>query len=115
VLAVISLVLAACATSMGLMVASFCKNDRQMRGLTNIIGLVFAALGGCMVPPLLMPDFMKNLAKITPHGWALIGYQDVMVRGAGLEQVVPTLLVLGAFTLVFFGVAMRRMRFAEPN
>jgi ABC-2 type transport system permease protein len=109
-LVLITLALAACAVSAGLLVAAFVKTDQQVNGI-GILVLITAALGGCLVPLVFMPAFMAEVAKFTPHGWALIGYQDVMVRGAGLMDVLPTFGVLLAFAGVFFLVAVSRFRF----
>ena len=39
-----------------------------------------AAIGGMMVPTFTMPEAMQTISKISPHAWALMGYQDVIVR-----------------------------------
>ncbi len=110
-LVLITLALSACAVSLGLLISAIAKTEGQVGGLGTILVLVLAALGGCMVPPVFMPAFMANLARLTPHGWALFGYQDVMVRGANLSGILPTCGVLLAFGAVFFTVAVSRFRF----
>lgn len=110
-LAVITLALSACAVSLGLLIAAFAKSEGHVNGLTSVIVLVLAALGGCMVPPVFMPDFMTSLARVTPHGWALQGYQDVMVRGANIAATLPTVAALMGFAAVFFLLGVTRFRF----
>jgi ABC-2 type transport system permease protein len=110
-LAVITVALSACAVSLGLLVATFARTEGGVSGLASIIVLVLAALGGCMVPPVFMPDFMTQLARLTPHGWALLGYQDVMVRGADVPAILSSFGALMGFAAVFFLVAVRRFRF----
>jgi len=110
-LVLITLALSACAVSLGLLLAAFARSDQQVLGVGTIVVLVLAALGGSMVPPVFMPEAMASLARITPHGWALSGYQDVMVRGALPTDVLPNAGVLLAFASVFFLVAVRRFRF----
>ncbi len=107
----ITLALVACAISLGLLIASFVKSEGQANGIGTIIVLVMAAIGGCMVPPVFMPSFMTNLARITPDGWALLGYQDVMIRGVNVVGTLPTVGALLAFSAVFFIVAVSRFRF----
>jgi len=58
-----------------------------------------------------MPPFMQTLSKISPHAWALSGYQDVIVRGLGTAAVLPEVGVLLGFAVAFFGVAVWRFRF----
>ena len=43
--------------------------------------------------------------------WALEAYQEIMVRGGGLMDVLPHCGVLLAFTAAFFAVALWRFRF----
>jgi ABC-2 type transport system permease protein len=107
----ISLLLSACAVSLGLLLATLSKNEAQANSMAPAIVIVLAAIGGCMVPPVVMPEFMTNLAHISPAGWALFGYQDVMVRGQDVLDTLPTLGVLAAYTVVLFGIATRRFRF----
>jgi len=64
-----------------------------------------------MVPTIVMPEFMQTLSKISPHAWALSGYQDVIVRGLGMRAVLPETGVLLGFASMFFGVAAWRFRF----
>jgi ABC-2 type transport system permease protein len=83
----VSLALAAVATGLGVLVATFGKTQAQISGLSVLLTLTMSAVGGCMVPTFAMPDFMQTLARFTPHGWAMQGFQDVLVRGYGLAGV----------------------------
>lgn len=70
--------------------------------------IIAALLGGCMFPLDLMPSFLRSLSLIVPHSWALNGYQNLMVRGFGLQEVLPQIGALTGFALVFFLIAVRR-------
>lgn len=110
-LVVVTLATAAAATGLGLLVAAWGKTARQISGLSTLLALTLAALGGMMVPIYVMPDFMQRIAQISPHYWALQGYQDVIVRGLGAEAVLPEAGVLLGFALAFYAVAVARFRF----
>lgn len=110
-LVVVTLATAAAATGMGLLVATFGKTPEQISGLSILLALTLAAVGGMMVPTIIMPEFMQTISKISPHAWALSGYQDVIVRGLGMRAVLPETGVLLGFAFVFFGVAAWRFRF----
>ncbi len=110
-LVVVTLATAAAATGMGLLVASLGKTPEQIGGLSTLLALTLAAIGGMMVPTFVMPPFMQTLSKISPHAWALSGYQDVIVRGLGTAAVLPEVGVLLGFAVAFFGVAVWRFRF----
>ena len=57
-------------------------------------------LGGIMVPTYVMPDIMQTVAQFSPMGWALSGFQTLLLRQAGLEQILPVLGRLAAFGLL---------------
>ncbi|NMB89620.1 MAG: ABC transporter permease, partial [Chloroflexi bacterium] len=80
-LVLISLVTSAAATGMGLLLAAVGRTPEQVSSLGTLLSVVLAAVGGMMVPVFVMPDFMQQVALITPHAWALSGFQDVIVRG----------------------------------
>lgn len=104
----LTIALALCATSMGVALASFAKTEAQISGLGLIIILVLAALGGCMVPSVFMPEFMTKVALFTPHGLALTGYQDVLVRGMNVMDVLPTCGLLVAIAAVLWAISLPR-------
>lgn len=81
-------------------------------GLTTPI-IISALLGGCMFPLELMPPFLRSLSYFVPHSWALKGYQNLMVRGLGLEEVIPQIAALLGFALLFFLFAAWRFRYEE--
>lgn len=107
----VTLSLALCACALGVLLAAWARTDAQVSGLGTIAVLVLAALGGCMVPPVFMPDFMKTVARFTPQGQALTAYQDVLVRGADVADVLPASGILCALAALFLAVALPRFRF----
>jgi len=60
---------------------------------------------------MIMPEFLQTLSRFTPHGWAMQGFQDVLVRGYGLSQIGPEIGALFGFAAVFFLVGVVRFRF----
>jgi ABC-2 type transport system permease protein len=110
-LLVVSLALALVANGMGLMVASVGRTEAQVSALSVLLAITLSALGGMMVPAFVMPSAMRTLSLCTPHAWALSGYHDVIVRGLGVEQVLPETGVLLAYAGGFFLIALWRFRF----
>ncbi|WP_203363926.1 ABC transporter permease [Bacillus sp. REN10] len=97
-------------SSLGLFVASFVKSEAQVVGVSMMIVLTLAALGGTMVPLFIMPEFMQKIALITPHAWALIGYQDLLVRGQGLEDIFLNIFVLFCIGTVLTAISTFKMK-----
>lgn len=75
--------------------------------------IIAALLGGCMFPIDLMPPFLRSLSYLVPHSWALRGYQDLMVRGMGVQDALPQIAMLLLFAGLFFIFAIWRFRFDD--
>lgn len=110
-LALVSLAAAATATGLGVLVSALARTEAQVGGLTVLLLLTMSALGGCFVPRFIMPEWLRTVGLITPHAWALDAYQDLLVRGYGLLEVLPKVGALVAFAAVFFGIGVWRFRF----
>ncbi len=109
-LVVVSLATAAAATGLGLVVAAWARSENQITGLSTLLALVLAAVGGMMVPVFVMPSWMQRLARLSPHFWALQGYQDILVRGLGVREVLPEVAILLGFAVAFYTLALLRFR-----
>ncbi len=110
-LMIVSLALALAANGLGLLVASLGKSEAQVEGLSVFLAITLSALGGMLVPAYIMPGAMRTLSLFTPHAWALAGYQDVIVRGMGVGEVIPEAGVLLLFAGLFFTFAWWKFRF----
>lgn len=110
-LVVVSLSLAAAATGLGVLIAALGKTDTQITGLTSLLTLTMSALGGCLMPTFIMPDFLQKISRIIPHAWAMQGFQDVLVRGMGVEGILLESSILLTFAAVFFLIGVWRFRF----
>jgi len=100
----VSLALAAAVTSLGLL-ASAIKFPGSAITAPLVIG---ALLGGCLFSRDLMPPLLRLVSNLLPHSWAMSAYQDLLVRGYGLPQVLPEIGILLLFALAFFLVAIWR-------
>mgnify|MGYP005813542787 CR=1 FL=1 len=105
----LALVLAAAA--IGLAAATIRLRDAAL----SAILIISALLGGCMFPQDLMPPFMRTLGLFVPHSWALTGFQNLMVRGKGLQDILPQVAALLVFAAIFFAVAARRFNFENQE
>lgn len=110
-LVIVTAALVPAATGLGIFVATLATSEQQAGGLSTLSVLALAALGGSMVPRFVMPEAMQKIGLVTPHAWAIDGYQDVIVRGAGIADVLPQAGVLLAFAVVFFALGVLRFRF----
>jgi ABC-2 type transport system permease protein len=112
-LALIALIVATviCATSLGLAMASLGGSEKQLGGIGSITLLVMGLLGGAMVPRVVMPETMQLIGLAVPHGWALDGFFDVLVRpGTDLGDVWLDVAALLGFATLFAGFGAARSR-----
>ncbi|MDE2089513.1 MAG: ABC transporter permease [Gammaproteobacteria bacterium] len=92
----------------GLMVATFTKTHEQATSFGAVSVLILGAIGGVMVPKLVMPASMQRLANLSPLSWGLDGFQDIFVRGGHAVDVLPEVSKLLAFAGVCFAIAILR-------
>ena len=98
------------ALGLGLLMASLSKTVFFAASVSAILIVIMAIMGGIMVPRVIMPAYMQRMGYWVPHGWALDGYLDVLVRGESGTDVLDTVYALLGFAAVFFVVAMIRFR-----
>lgn len=110
-LVAVSLAAAASATGLGVLVAALARTQAQVGAIATILLLTLAMLGGCFVPRWVMPEWLQTIGLLTPHAWAVDAFQALMVRGAGLLEVLPKVAALSSFAVLFFGLGVWRFRF----
>ncbi|OOF36769.1 ABC transporter permease [Rodentibacter heidelbergensis] len=67
--------------------------------------IIMAAIGGIMVPVYVMPQVMQTVAQFSPMGWALNGFQNLLLNHYELNQIAPVLWKSATFGLVALGFA----------
>jgi len=106
VLVTFSMVAAGAAMVLG----SVLDNDSTASGAGVGLGLVLAALGGCMLPLELFPDTLQTVAHVTPHAWAYEAFAEIQRHDAGLADVLPQLGVLAAMAAALLVLGTRALR-----
>jgi ABC-2 type transport system permease protein len=117
-LLLVSLALGLASTSMGVMLASLARTDKQADSIGMLLGFVLAALGGCMVIGSPVPLYNQGgavqiISRLTPHAHALMAYGKLLNEGAGVVQILPQVGILLAFSAAFFVIAVWRFRFEQ--
>lgn len=111
-LAALSLALVYCAVGLGLLFAAIGGSERQLGAFGSVALLVMGMVGGSMVPRQVMPPLMQSLGRAVPHGWALDGYHDVLVRaGTTIGDVASPLVALVLFGSAFAAAGLAMFRF----
>ncbi len=103
-LLLVCIALAATVTCLGLLAAAV-----KFPGSAITAPLViFALLGGCLIPLDFFPPLLRYTSYLIPHTWAMTAFQDLLVRGQGLVQVLPEIGILLLFAAVFFTAGVWR-------
>jgi ABC-2 type transport system permease protein len=110
-LAVILVASALAAAALGTTLGTLVKTEGQASGLSIMLGMVMALLGGCWYPIELFPQFVRNVVKIFPTTWAMQGMLDIVLRGRSISAVLPSAGVLLIFAFVFFVVGIWRFKY----
>ncbi|MFC1465787.1 MAG: ABC transporter permease [Candidatus Brachytrichaceae bacterium NZ_4S206] len=99
------------AAAFGVMLGAFVKTASQANGLSIMLGMVMALLGGCWYPSELFPEAVRTAAHVLPTTWAMQGMTDMLLRGQGLAGVLPEAGALLGFAALFFAVGVWRFRY----
>lgn len=111
------LVIAFCSAmlSFGMAITALSRTSLQLNTYVNLAGILFAGVGGALVPLTVLPDWVQSAARFVPTFWAMEGFLEVILDGAGVGSVLAPALVLVAFTCFFAGVSAARFRFEESK
>jgi ABC-2 type transport system permease protein len=95
---------------LGTFLTSFARSPQEAFAASLILGLVLALLGGNLLPPGALPEFLQVLSLGTPNGWALVGFGRLALLHDPASSVLGPFAVLSAIALVTGGLAMARVR-----
>jgi ABC-2 type transport system permease protein len=99
------------AAALGTMLGTFVKTAAQAQGLSIMLGMVMALMGGCWYPLELFPQVVRNVVKILPTTWSMQGLLDIVTRGQGMAGILPEAGVLLGFAALFFGIGIWRFKY----
>lgn len=110
-LGLVMLTFALAAAALGTTMGTFIKSEGQATGVSILLGMVMALMGGCWYPLELFPEAVQTIVKVLPTTWAMQGLLTLSLRGGGLTDILPVAAVLAGFAVVFFTVGIWRFRF----
>lgn len=111
--ALTSIIIALCSTCLGILIAGLVRTEAQVSGLSSALLWVAGFLGGAIFPPFIIQRMpvLNVLSRLVPQSYATTAYYDVLTRGKDLLDIWPNLLILLAFSALFFFVGTRRFKF----
>jgi ABC-2 type transport system permease protein len=99
---------------LGFLVAALCTSVQQVNSIGNVT-VVFAALGGALLPLKALPHWVQLIAPAAPQYWAIKGLRSVILEGGGIGDVLPSALVLFGVAALASAVAIWRFRVTVPT
>jgi ABC-2 type transport system permease protein len=111
-LAVVVLSISTVLAVMGLtsVVQVFARTQQQADAYSTVVSVLLALLGGSFFPLFQMPELVQRLSVITPNGWAMRGYMDIVYDGASLGDLGTHLAVILGFAVVTGAISAARAR-----
>jgi len=106
----IALGLGAWVSGLGLLIGVVAKGDEQVILFSLIAMFLFTGLGGALVPLEVAGEAFAAVGHVTPAARAMDGFQNVLIRGLGLESALLPTTILLAYAAGFFALALWRFR-----
>lgn len=103
------------AAGTAMLMGSVLQSEQQAGGIGVVLGIGLGALGGAMVPLSVMEIFSPTLyrvAHVTPHAWGVQAFEELILHGGAITDIVPELAVLSAFAIVVLTLGAWRLRVA---
>lgn len=98
-------------TALSFALGSRLSSPAQASGVTLLLTLTLAPLGGAWWPLEITPRFMQVLGHISPVAWAMDGFLALTYQGARLPDVALQLVVLLAISVLAFLVSIPRFQY----
>ena len=104
------ILLALTGVSLGILASAFARNEFQVVQFIPLVIIPQALLGGTFWAAEDMPAYLQPLAYAMPLTYANRALRDVMLKGWGLGDIWPNLLILTAFVAALTILGARTMR-----
>ncbi len=97
--------------SLGLFISAISRQENQVVLYALGSMLVLGLMGGAIFPLDITGKTFAAIGHLLPSAWAIEGFQNIILRGGGIEFILLPAGILIAYTFVFFGLAVWRFRF----
>ncbi|MDO8846978.1 MAG: ABC transporter permease [Coriobacteriia bacterium] len=98
------------AAGLAMTLAALGRSERAIGGIAPAFIMLFAALGGSMIPAEQLPSWLLPAQVLSPVYWTVNSFLDLM-RGATLTDVLPNVGAVLAIGLVLFTFGVWRLRY----
>jgi ABC-2 type transport system permease protein len=96
------------ALGIGLFVSTLVETQQQAMFVTFFIVMVYLLMSGLFTPVRSMPVWAQWMAQLNPVKHFITIMRAVLLKGAGVADVIVPIGILGAFGVVFLSLAIRQ-------
>ena len=93
------------AVGFAIFLSTLMKSIEQASIVGALSGVIMGAVGGIMIPKMVMPPFMQDMTILSPMSWGLEGMVDVFIRELGVQSVLYESSILVLFGLISLTLA----------
>jgi ABC-2 type transport system permease protein len=95
---------------LGLFISTVARTQQQAQLMTMPILLPSMMLSGFIFPISSLPPFLQFVGSLLPLTYFIYILRSIVVKGVGLELIIPQTIALGIFAVVLLGLAAMRFR-----
>ncbi len=106
-------IIALAAVSYALMVGTLSRTQEQANGIGAVSIIIFAALGGILVPVFAMPELLKSISNFSPLYWCIEAFYFLFLRGGSwldLMKVIWPVLLFACICLFITYLKLKKER-----
>jgi len=93
---------------LGLLISTFARTQQQAQLMTMPILLPAMMLSGFIFPVASLPVFLQLVGEIFPLTYFIYMLRSIVIKGVGIEMIVPQIIALMVFAFIFLGAAALR-------
>ena len=97
--------------ALGLLIGTLAKSHEQVIIFSLVAMFALAGVGGAWIPLEFTGETFQTIGHLLPSAWAMDGFENIVVRGLGLESIWLPVGVMLAYAVALFGLAAWRFKF----
>ncbi len=94
----------------GLLISTFARTQQQAQLMVMPIMLPSMMLSGFLFPVSTLPAFLQAIGALLPLTYFIYILRSIVIKGVGLDLLIPQTLALGFFAILLLGLASLRFR-----
>jgi ABC-2 type transport system permease protein len=97
--------------SVGMLIGAISRHEHHVVMWSLIAMFLFTGLGGAWFPLESTGPAFAAIGRLMPTHYAMVGFQNIILRGLGLDSVLQPVGILITFAVAFFALAVWRFRY----